>query len=175
VIRQRPDRDEIRVQVYAGRDPLTGRKRWVSRQVPGKGRATWKEAKQVEAALLAEVGAGRHRGSKAKTVAELPERWFEWRQSVRPIAPRTVDKYRRCMAWFILPALGKLAVGQVDAATLDRFYAPAPQAGRQGQSAAGAHAKRLKDLERENAALKRLLAEAELEKAALKEIAAGNI
>ena len=35
-------------------------------------------------------------------------------------------------------------------------------------------AKRLKDLERENAALKRLLADAELEKAALKEIAKGN-
>jgi hypothetical protein len=82
-----PDRDGLQVQVYAGRDPLTGRKRWVSRQVPGKGRATWKEAKQVEAALLAEVGAGRHRGSKAKTVAELLESWFEWRQSVRPIAP----------------------------------------------------------------------------------------
>jgi putative transposase len=36
------------------------------------------------------------------------------------------------------------------------------------------HAKRLKDLERENATLKRLLADAELEKAALKEIARGN-
>ena len=35
-------------------------------------------------------------------------------------------------------------------------------------------AKRLKDLERENAALKRLLADAELETAALKEIARGN-
>ena len=34
--------------------------------------------------------------------------------------------------------------------------------------------KRLKDLERENATLKQLLAEAELEKAALKEIARGN-
>jgi putative transposase len=35
-------------------------------------------------------------------------------------------------------------------------------------------AKRLKDLERENATLKRLLADAELEKAALKEITAGT-
>jgi putative transposase len=35
-------------------------------------------------------------------------------------------------------------------------------------------ARRLKELERENAALKRLLADAELEKAALKELAAGN-
>jgi putative transposase len=34
--------------------------------------------------------------------------------------------------------------------------------------------KRLKDLERENSTLKRLLADAELEKAALKEIARGN-
>jgi putative transposase len=38
----------------------------------------------------------------------------------------------------------------------------------------GEDAKRLKDLERENATLKRLLADAELEKAALKEIAKGN-
>jgi putative transposase len=36
-------------------------------------------------------------------------------------------------------------------------------------------AKRLKDLERENATLKRLLADAELDKAALKEIAKGNL
>jgi putative transposase len=36
-------------------------------------------------------------------------------------------------------------------------------------------AKRLKDLERENATLKRLLADAELEKAALKEISRGNV
>jgi hypothetical protein len=35
-------------------------------------------------------------------------------------------------------------------------------------------AERLKDLERENTTLKRLLADAELEKAALKEIAKGN-
>jgi transposase-like protein len=35
-------------------------------------------------------------------------------------------------------------------------------------------AKRLKDLERENSTLKRLLVDAELEKAALKEIAKGN-
>lgn len=35
-------------------------------------------------------------------------------------------------------------------------------------------AKRLKDLEKQNATLKRLLADAELEKAALKELAEGN-
>jgi len=41
-----------------------------------------------------------------------------------------------------------------------------------GMNATGA--KRLKDLERENATLKRLLADAKLEKAALREISRGN-
>jgi hypothetical protein len=51
VIRQRGK--STQVMVYAGRDPLTGRKRWVSRQVAGTGRAALKEAKQIEAQLLA--------------------------------------------------------------------------------------------------------------------------
>jgi len=123
VIRQRPDRDGLQVQVYAGRDPLTGRKRYVSRQVPGKGRAALKAAKQVEAELLAEVGAGRHRGSRDRTMAELLERWFEWRQTVRPISPTTVMSYRGDLDRYILPALGELPVRQLDAATLDTFYA----------------------------------------------------
>jgi hypothetical protein len=118
VIRQRKDREGLQVQVYAGCDPLTGRKRWVSRQVPGKGRAAIKRARQVEAELLAQIAAGQHRGSKTKTVAELIERWLEWRLSVRPISPTTVAAYRGYIDRSILPSLGRLQVGQLDAATL---------------------------------------------------------
>ncbi len=50
----------MRVMVYAGLDPLTGKKKRVSRQVRGTGRAALKEAKQIEAKLLAEVAGGRH-------------------------------------------------------------------------------------------------------------------
>jgi hypothetical protein len=42
---------------------------------------------------------------------------------VRPIAPTTVSSYRAAMDRYILPALGKLPVRQLDAATLDAFYA----------------------------------------------------
>jgi integrase len=122
VIRERPDRDGLQVQVYAGRDPLTGRKRYVSRQVPGKGRAAWKAAKQIEAELLAEVGAGRHKGSRSRTVGELLERWFAWRQAVKPISPTTAMGYRGDLDRYILPALGKLRLHRLDAATLDAFY-----------------------------------------------------
>jgi integrase len=132
MIRERPDRDGLQVQVYAGRDPLTGRKRWVSRQVPGKGRAAMKRAKQVEAELLAQIAAGQHRGSKTKTVAELIERWLDWRQSVRPISPTTVAAYRGYIDRSILPSLGKLQVGRLDAATLDTFYARLRRQGGKG-------------------------------------------
>jgi hypothetical protein len=133
VIRERPDRDGLQVQVYAGRDPLTGRKRWVSRQVPGKGRAAMKRAKQVEAELLAQIADGHHRGSKTKTVGELIERWLDWRQSVRPISPTTVAAYRGYIDRSILPSLGKLQVGRLDAATLDTFYARLRRQGGKGR------------------------------------------
>jgi hypothetical protein len=42
----------LQVQVYAGRDPFTGRKRWVSRQIPGQTKASQRQAKKVEAELL---------------------------------------------------------------------------------------------------------------------------
>jgi integrase len=129
VIRERPGRNGLQVQVYAGRDPLTGRKRWVSRQVPGATRASWRQAKQVEAELLAQVDAGRHRGGGSKSVGELMERWLEWRQSVKPISPTTLAGYRGYIDRAILPALGKLPVRQLDAATLDAFYARLRQQG----------------------------------------------
>jgi integrase len=121
VIRKR--RDGLQVQVYAGRDPLTGRKRYVSQQVPGQTKAAIRQAKQIEAQLLAEIGTGQHKGSRSRTMAELLERWLEWRPTVRPIAPTTVSSYRAAMDRYILPALGKLPVRQLDAATLDAFYA----------------------------------------------------
>jgi hypothetical protein len=58
VIKKRGDR--WRVVVYAGRDPLTGRKR----QKTGTA-ATKAEARQLEARPVGEVGAGQH-GSKCQ-------------------------------------------------------------------------------------------------------------
>ena len=107
-----------RVIVYAGRDPITGRKRQKSLSV-----ATRAQAKQAEARLITEVGAGQHRATANRTVAELLDRWPEWRQSVRPISPTTVATYRGYIDRAILPALGKLQLSRLDAATLDAFYA----------------------------------------------------
>ena len=117
-----------RVIVYAGRDPITGRKRQKSVTV-----ATRAEARQAEARLITEVGAGQHRsGTSTRTVAELLDRWLEWRQSVRPISPTTVNSYRGYIDRSILPSLGHLQVGRLDAATLDAFYAHLRKQGGKG-------------------------------------------
>src|SRR5215218_10809561 len=123
MIRQRKDRDGLQVQVYAGRDPLTGRKRWVSRQVPGQTKASHRQAKKVEAELLEQVDRGEQRGSRTRTVAELVERWFTWRQQVKPISPVTVANYRGAIDRYVLPALSRARLREVDAATLDALYA----------------------------------------------------
>jgi len=52
----------LQAPVYAGRDPLSGGKRYVSQQVPGQTKASMRQAKQIEAWLLEEVSAGRHKG-----------------------------------------------------------------------------------------------------------------
>jgi integrase len=113
----------LQVQVYAGRDPLTGRKRWISRQVPGQTKASHRQAKKVEAELLEQVDRGEQRGSRTRTIGELVERWFTWRQQVRPISPVTVANYRGAIDRYILPALGRAKIREVDAATLDALYA----------------------------------------------------
>jgi integrase len=116
-----------RVIVYAGRDPITGRKRQKSVSV-----ATRAEAKQAEARLITEVGVGQHRATSNRTVAELLDRWLEWRQSVRPISPTTVATYRGYIDRAIRPTLGQLPLGRLDAATLDAFYAHLRKQGGKG-------------------------------------------
>ena len=119
---ERSDRDGLRLQVHAGRDPLTGRKRWVSRPVPGKGRAAMKRAKQVEAELLVWVAASQYRGSGPKTVAELIDQWLEGRESVRPISPTPSPRIGATSTRSICRATPMSRSQPAGAATLDAFY-----------------------------------------------------
>jgi hypothetical protein len=116
------------VAVYAGRDPLTGKKRQKTGTAASKA-----EARQLEARLISQVGAGQHRGAAGKTVADLIEAWFQWRPSVRPISPNTLVNYRRHADQKLLPALGRLPLNRVDTATIDRFYAELRQRGSKCQ------------------------------------------
>src|SRR6266545_1129537 len=112
-------RDGWEVRVYAGVDPVTGKPHRISRQVDGSRR----KAEREETRLKAQVMDGRHRGARAKTLAELVDTYLDWREhNDKPIGPRTLQGYRALADARIKPGLGKLRLPQVDPPALDRFY-----------------------------------------------------
>jgi len=107
------------VIVYAGRDPITGRQRQLTRQVNGSRR----QAEKVEARLRTEVADGQHAGTRVKTLGELCDLWIERRvASDKPISPDTVEDYRSLIVKKIKPALGGKRLHTVNAQVLDAFY-----------------------------------------------------
>jgi integrase len=125
VIRNRGD--YWQVKVYAGRDPLTGRERYEYDRARTK-----REAVRLEAALKTKVAEGRHRSTAAWTIADLVERWYQWRQGVKEISPTTLEGYRRQIDQRIIPALGRIPVRRLDVETLDSFYAELRRRGKDG-------------------------------------------
>ena len=108
-----PGRWELRV--YAGLDPVTRKKRWISRSVRG----TEREAKKAERALRTEVDKGAHAATEG-TVGFLLEEWFA------QASPRWSKKYAAGVRSNIdqrwLPALGTKRLNRLEAIDLDRCY-----------------------------------------------------
>jgi len=125
VIRKRGD--YCQAKVYAGLDPLTGKERYEYDRARTK-----RQAERVEAALKTRVAEGRSRGTAARTVADLVERWYQWRQGVKEISPTTLEGYRRQIDQRIIPALGRIPVRRLDVETLDGFHAELRRRGKAG-------------------------------------------
>ena len=103
------------LRVYAGRDPLTGKKVWKARSVRG----TKRDAERALAVFVAELLTARPSGP-SRTFGELLERWFEARSG--DWSPSTAQQTR----WMIDGQLRGLSDGKVAALSvedLDRFYA----------------------------------------------------
>jgi integrase len=121
---------------------VTGRQRQISRQAKGK-----REAERLEGKLRAEVAEGRHRGSAARTVAELLDAWLAWRQaSGKPTSPRTVNDYRSLIERKLKPGLGKLRLTQLDTQRLDRFYAELRKTGNARNGGGALSESRVRDI-----------------------------
>ena len=121
---------------------MTGRQRQISRQAKGK-----REAERLEGKLRAEVAEGRHRGSAARTVAELLDAWLAWRQaSGKPTSPRTVNDYRSLIERKLKPGLGKLRLTQLDTQRLDRFYAELRKTGNARNGGGALSESRVRDI-----------------------------
>ena len=104
------------IVVQAGRDPLTGKHRQVSRTFRG----TLRQAKKERAALLTEVSKGRHTGTRA-TLDELFADWIvELGRKGR--SPNTIRGYEQVYRHDIQPTLGTTPVTKVTTKTLTDLY-----------------------------------------------------
>ncbi len=106
----------LRVKVYAGIDPLSGRRNYLTETVPS-GPDAWDEAERVRTRLLNQVDEQRNPKTKA-TVNQLMDRYLE----LLDVDVNTRRGYEGYIRNYIRPLLGKLPVGRLDGETLDSFY-----------------------------------------------------
>jgi integrase len=114
-MRQRGE-ESWQLRVHAGRDPITGRKRYVERTFRGNKR----QASRALAALVTESDQLAPRSSKEGTVSALLNEWLE--HATPSFSPKTVATCRMYIDNPIIPAIGSLPAGKLTAAELDRFY-----------------------------------------------------
>jgi integrase len=101
------------VEVYAGIDPLTGRRRYLNGSTTDE-----KESRRILARLVAEVDAQRH----ARTNATLGYAIDEWLR-VHELEQSTRESYETYIRRYIKPALGDEPVPKISARVLEQFYA----------------------------------------------------
>lgn len=107
----------LRVRVYAGIDPGTKRRRYLTEVVPA-GPMAERRARAVRDRLVREVEERRSPRTSA-TVNQLLDRYLDQLDA----APRTIELYRGYVRKHIAPLIGHLKVSALDAEILDSFYA----------------------------------------------------
>ncbi|HTK66548.1 MAG TPA: tyrosine-type recombinase/integrase [Pseudonocardia sp.] len=107
----------LRVSVYAGIDPVTGKRHYL-REVIAPGSKAMRTAEQTRDRFLREVADKRNPRTSA-TIDQLLTRYMEQFDG----SPNTVVLYEGYIRKHISPYLGKLKVGALDADILDSFYA----------------------------------------------------
>ena len=116
VIQELPS-GSLRVRVFAGEDPVTRKRHYVSELVPPGPKAR-RQAERVLTKLLAEVQERRSPRSGA-TISHLMERHLE----MLDVVPTTMSGYRGYVRLHIEPLIGRIKVDTLDADVLDSFYA----------------------------------------------------
>ena len=106
-----------RVRVYAGIDPLSPKRHYLTETVPAGPKAA-DNAERARTRLLSEVDEKRNARTNA-TVAQMLDRYM----SVLTIEDTTRVGYERMIRLHIRPVLGALPIGRVNGGTVDAFYA----------------------------------------------------
>ncbi len=118
-----------RLRVDAGVDPITGKRRQVSKVIHGGKRQANDELRR----LIAEAESGVATNAK-QTVDELAKDWLDFKRG--ELSPKTIELYDQCLQRHISPALGRRKVHTLTPRDLDLFYGALAE---KGMSAYGIH------------------------------------
>jgi integrase len=106
----------LRVKVYAGIDPLTGKRHYLTKTVPA-GPTAEKEAEATRVQFVHQVNERRNPRTKA-TVNHLMDRYLQ----VLDVDRTTRKSYEGYIRKHIRPLLGEEQVGRLDGELLDSFF-----------------------------------------------------
>jgi integrase len=114
------------VQVSAGKDPVTGRRRRLTQRVHG----SEKDADRALTALQHEADTGKHGGTLA-SVATVVERW--WEIHGPDFSPTTARRYRQIIDQYLLPRWGSVRITELDISELSAWFRSLQRAGMPGR------------------------------------------
>ncbi|HEY5273757.1 MAG TPA: tyrosine-type recombinase/integrase [Acidimicrobiales bacterium] len=132
-LRQRGNAWELRA--YVGVDPLTNRKKYLTRTFRGGKR----DAEEALARFTTEVAGGGH-AAQNTMVGDLIQQWLNLSRA--ELSPTTARGYDWIIKAYITPTLGNVPLGKLRTAQLDRFYSHLREKGGQQEkplSAATVH------------------------------------
>lgn len=116
------------IQVYAGRDPVTGKDVRVARTVKG----TKKEAELELTKLIQATETGVDFNASKLTVAEYAERWLKAKH--KKVRPKTLERYSDLMRLHIVPIIGNIPLLKLKPLHLEKVYEQAFARGLSAQS-----------------------------------------
>jgi hypothetical protein len=108
----------LRVSVYAGRDPISGRRLDLRETIPPGPNAQAEAEKAAARRFAAEIDERRHPTTNA-ALDVLLDRYLE----TLDVAESTRKMYRKYCTKHVRPSVGRLKAGAADVETLDSLYA----------------------------------------------------
>ena len=131
-IRQR-SKGSWTIQVYAGKDPVTGKKMRVARTIRG----TKKQAELALAKLIQSVETGVDFDATKMTFAKYSARWLESKR--KQVRPKTIERYSDLMRLHIVPVIGSIQLLKLKPLHLEKVYEEASARGLSAQSVLHLH------------------------------------
>lgn len=123
---RRRAKDTWTLQVYAGKDPATGKKRYVSRTFRG----SKKDAEAALANLIRAQETGLDLSATKLTVSAFLERWLH--VSEERVKPRTHFRYAELMRLHVIPSLGATHLAKLRPLQVEELYGKLRKRGLSG-------------------------------------------